>query len=186
VTVLAVPGGISLTMGAGALFGLAGGTALAPVAVNLGGTLTFPSTRYLLRGVVRRRFPARLEQVERGLQRDGSAYLFCVRLVPVVPFVLVNIMFGMTNFPVQRFYWVSQLGLLPITLIYVNAGTQLRQVQNLSDILSPPVLASLALLAALPLAARAARGLRGDILKAAAQRKLCMASSARRCKQHIL
>lgn len=168
VTALAVPGGISLTMGAGALFGLAGGTLLASVAVNLGGTLTFLGTRYLLRGVVRRRFPARLEQVERGLQRGGSAYLFCLRLLPVVPFVVVNTLFGMTNFPVRRFYWISQLGLLPVTLIYVNAGTQLRHIENLSDILSPAVLASLALLAALSLVARAARGLRGDSIKTVA------------------
>lgn len=96
-----------------------------------------------------------LRQINRGLQRGGRSYLLSLRLAPVVPFVLVNLLFGVTDFPVRRFYWVSQLGMLPATLVFVNAGTQLGRIRNLSDILSPGVLVSLLLLAVLPLAARA-------------------------------
>lgn len=151
---LSVPGDIPLSLAAGALFGLAEGTALVSFASSLGATLAFLATRFLLRGVVSRRFPERLNQIDRGLRRGGGGYLLSLRLVPAVPFVLVNLLFGVTDFPVRRFYWISQLGMLPATIVYVNAGTQLERVHSLSGILSPAALVSLLLLAALPLAAR--------------------------------
>lgn len=111
--------------------------------------------RLLFRDLVRRKFSARLRQINRGLQRGGWTYLLSLRLAPVVPFVLVNLLFGVTDFPARRFWWVSQLGMLPATLVFVNAGTQLGGIRSLSGILSPGVLVSLLLLAVLPLAARA-------------------------------
>jgi uncharacterized membrane protein YdjX (TVP38/TMEM64 family) len=155
VTALSVPGDIPLTVGAGALFGLAEGTALVSFASALGATLAFLTTRFLFRDVVRQKLPARLEQINRGLERGGRAYLLSLRLVPAVPFVLINTLFGVTDFPVRSFYWISQVGMLPATLVYVNAGTQLGRIHSLSGILSPAVLVSLLLLTALPLAARA-------------------------------
>lgn len=155
VTGLSVPGALPLTVAGGALFGLVEGTLLVSFAASLGALLAFLATRLLFRDVVRRKFARRLDQINRGIDRDGSAYLLSLRLVPAVPFVLVNILFGVTRFSAFRFYWLSQLGMLPATMVYVNAGTQLNRIQSLSGILSPAVLVSLLLLAALPLAARA-------------------------------
>lgn len=154
-TAFSVPGAAVLTVSAGALFGLAEGTVLASFGASIGATIALLAARLLFRDLVHRRFPARLRQVNRGLQGGGRAYLLSLRLAPVVPFVLVNLLFGLTDFPVRRFYWVSQLGMLPATLVYVNAGTQLSRISSLSGILSPGVLVSLLLLAVLPLAARA-------------------------------
>lgn len=154
-TAFSVPGAAVLTVAAGALFGLVEGTLLVSIGSAVGATLAFIGARLLFRDLLRRRFSARLRQINQGLQRGGRSYLLSLRLAPVVPFVLVNLLFGVTDFPVRRFYWVSQLGMLPATLVFVNAGTQLGRIRNLSDILSPGVLVSLLLLAALPLAARA-------------------------------
>ena len=155
VTGLSVPGALPLTVAGGALFGLVEGTLLVSFAASLGALLAFLATRLLFRDFVRRKFVRRLDQINRGIERDGSAYLLSLRLVPAVPFVLVNILFGVTRFSALRFYWLSQLGMLPATMVYVNAGTQLNRIQSLSGILSPAMLVSLLLLAALPLAARA-------------------------------
>ncbi|MGH7121352.1 MAG: TVP38/TMEM64 family protein [Acetobacteraceae bacterium] len=153
---LSLPSDIPLSLGAGALFGLVEGTALVSFASTIGATLAFLLTRFVFRDAVRQKFPKRVDQIDRGLQRGGGAYLLSLRLIPVIPFVLINILFGVTDFPVLRFYWISQLGMLPATIVYVNAGTQLERIHQLSDVLSPSVLVSLLLLAALPLAARGA------------------------------
>jgi len=145
---------IIMTVAGGAVFGLVEGTVLVSFGSSLGATLALLASRYLFRGWVERHFRKRLEQVNRGLTRDGWLYLLSLRLVPAIPFFVVDLLFGVTAFPVLRFYGVSQAAMLPATLVYVNAGTQLEHLTSLSGILSPGVFVSLVLLACLPLAAR--------------------------------
>ncbi len=153
---LAIPGALVMTVAGGAVFGLVEGTVLASFGSSLGATLALLASRYLFRGWVQHHFGRRLDQVNRGLARDGWLYLLSLRLVPAIPFFVVDLLFGVTAFPVLRFYAVSQAAMLPATLVYVNAGTQLEHLTSLSGILSPGVLGSLVLLACLPLAARGA------------------------------
>ena len=151
---LAIPGALVMTVAGGAVFGLVEGTVLASFGSSLGATLAMLASRYLFRDWVQRHFQRRLDQVNRGLARDGWLYLLSLRLVPAIPFFVVDVLFGVTAFPALRFYAVSQAAMLPATLVYVNAGTQLERLTSLSGILSPGVLVSLVLLACLPLAAR--------------------------------
>ncbi len=151
---LAIPGALVMTVAGGAVFGLVEGTVLASFGSSLGATLAMLASRYLFRGWVQHHFGRRLDQMNRGLARDGWLYLLSLRLVPAIPFFVVDILFGVTAFPVLRFYAVSQAAMLPATLVYVNAGTQLEHLTSLSSILSPGVLISLVLLACLPLVAR--------------------------------
>src|SRR5262249_37441880 len=138
----------------GALFGRWLGTAVVLLAATLGATLAFLSSRYLLRGFVERRFGGRVEALNRGLDREGAYYLFFLRLVPVFPFFLINLGMGLTRFSTWTFFWVSLLGMLPGTFIYVNAGTALATIQSPAGILSPTVLISFALLGLFPLLLR--------------------------------
>ncbi len=154
IAALTLPLNIPLSLGAGALFGLAEGVVLVSFASACGATLSFLSSRILFRDVVQARFGGRLRDVEAGIARNGVFYLLSLRLAPVVPYTMVNLLFGLTAIPVTRFYWVTQLGTLPATLIYVNAGTRLESLQSLSGIVSPGVLVSLLLLAGVPLVAR--------------------------------
>jgi uncharacterized membrane protein YdjX (TVP38/TMEM64 family) len=110
--------------------------------------------RNLLRAWVQTRFSAQLAQVNAGLHTSGALYLFGLRLIPLVPFMLINLTLGVTHMRSWTFYWVSQLGMLASTAIYVNAGIQLAELQSLADIASPPLLASLALIGVFPLAVR--------------------------------
>ncbi|MCR6496524.1 FAD-dependent oxidoreductase [Thermomonas sp. S9] len=139
---------------AGALFGLVGGTILASFASSLGATLAFLASRYLLREAVEARFGQRLAAIQKGVQRDGAFFLFSLRLVPVFPFFLINLLFGLTRMRAWTFYWVSQLGMLAGTLVYVNAGTRLAHVQTPGDVLSPQLIGAFALLALFPWLAR--------------------------------
>ncbi len=151
---LAIPGALLMTVAGGALFGLWEGTLLASFGSSIGATLALLASRFLFRGAVQRHFRARLDQVNRGLARDGWLYLASLRLVPAIPFFVVDLLFGVTSFPALRLYGVSQVAMLPATVIYVNAGTQLERLDSLSGILSPSVLGSLVLLACLPLVSR--------------------------------
>lgn len=151
---LSVPGALVVTLAGGAIFGLVEGTILASFGSTIGATLALLASRILFRDLVARRFRSRLEQVNRGLERDGWLYLLSLRLVPVIPFFLINLIFGVTAFPIGIFYGVSQVGMLPETIVYVNAGTHIGNLGSLSDILSPMVIGSLLLLAALPVAAQ--------------------------------
>ncbi|TGN39093.1 pyridine nucleotide-disulfide oxidoreductase, partial [Paracoccus liaowanqingii] len=151
VTALSLPVAVWLTLAGGALFGFWQGLAIVSVASALGATLAFLAARYLLRDWVR----ARVQAVEAGLRRDGAFYLFSLRLIPVVPFFAVNLLMGLGPMRVRTFYAVSQLGMLPATAVYVNAGTQLAALDSLSDIASPALLASFAALALFPWIARA-------------------------------
>ena len=137
-TALSLPGAVILTLAAGALFGLAGGTLIVSFASSLGATLAFLASRYLLRDSVQARFGDRLKAINDGMAKDGALYLFTLRLIPAFPFFLVNLLMGLTPIRTGTYYWVSQLGMLAGTLVYVNAGTQLAQLSSLSGILSPP------------------------------------------------
>jgi len=154
VALLAIPGAAVLTIAAGAIFGLAWGTVLVSFAATAGATLSFLASRYLFRDAVAARFGDRLRTVDEGIARDGAAYLFTLRLVPVFPFFLVNPLVGLTSLPASTFAWVSQLGMLPATVVYVNAGTRLAEVRSLDGILSPGTLLAFALLGVFPIAAK--------------------------------
>jgi pyruvate/2-oxoglutarate dehydrogenase complex dihydrolipoamide dehydrogenase (E3) component/uncharacterized membrane protein YdjX (TVP38/TMEM64 family) len=155
VTALSLPGALIMTLTAGALFGLVDGSVLVSFAATLGATLACLAARYLLRDSVQRRFGQRLHSLDEGVARDGAFYLFTLRLIPVFPFFLVNLLMGLTPIRISTFYWVSQIGMLPGTLVYVNAGTQLARIEHLSQIASPRLLLSFALLGVFPWIGRA-------------------------------
>jgi pyruvate/2-oxoglutarate dehydrogenase complex dihydrolipoamide dehydrogenase (E3) component/uncharacterized membrane protein YdjX (TVP38/TMEM64 family) len=159
VTALSLPGAAVMTVAAGALFGLLQGTVLVSFASTIGATLAFLVSRYLLRDSVQQRFGSRLAAINRGIERDGAFYLFTLRLVPAFPFFLINLLMGLTPIKAWTFYWVSQIGMLAGTLVYVNAGTQIAQLESLSGILSPDLLISFALLGLFPLLAKKVTGL---------------------------
>jgi len=151
---LSVPGAAVLTLAGGALFGVMAGTIAVSFASTIGATLVFLAARFLFRDSLQRRFGKRLEAIDRGVERDGAFYLLALRLVPVFPFWLINLLMALTRIRTWTFFWVSQLGMLPATLVYVNAGTQLAQVDTLGDILSPGLIAAFVLLGLLPLLMR--------------------------------
>ena len=152
---LSIPGATILTLAAGAMFGLGVGLVIVSFASSLGALLAFLAARYLLRDAVQSRFGKQLAPVNDGMRRDGMFYLLTLRLVPVFPFFLVNLLAGLTPIGAARFYWVSQLGMLAGTVVYVNAGTQLAAIQRPADVLSPGLLASFVLLGVFPLIAKA-------------------------------
>ncbi|MFA7553335.1 MAG: FAD-dependent oxidoreductase [Spongiibacteraceae bacterium] len=154
VTALSLPGAAIMTLAAGALFGLMWGTVIASFASSIGATLAFLTSRYLLNDTVQKRFGDRLKPINAGIQKDGAFYLFTLRLVPIFPFFLINLLMGLTPIRAGTFYWVSQFGMVAGTLVYVNAGTQLAQLNSLSDILSPSLLLSFVLLGLFPLIAK--------------------------------
>ncbi len=154
VAALSLPGATVLTLAGGALFGLWTGLLVVSFASSLGATLAFLASRFLLRDWVRRRFGERLAAIDAGIARDGAFYLFTLRLVPIFPYFVINLLMGLTPMTTWTFYWVSQLGMLAGTLVYVNAGTQLAQLTSPGDILSPALLASLTLLGVFPLLAK--------------------------------
>jgi len=154
VAALSLPGAAVMTLAAGAIFGVIWGLALVSFASSLGATLAFLLSRTLLRAWVLRRFGDRLGPVNRGFERDGNFYLFGLRMVPVFPFFLVNLLMGLTPMRTIPFYLVSQVGMLAGTFVYVFAGTQLAQVESLGDVMSPGLVLALSLLGLFPLAAR--------------------------------
>lgn len=154
VTALSLPGAVIMTLAAGALFGLFWGTLIVSFASSIGATLAFLVSRYLLQDTVQSRFGDRLKAFNDGVARDGAFYLFTVRLVPIFPFFLINLLMGLTTIRAFTFYWVSQVGMFVGTLVYVNAGTQLGQLESLSGILSPSLLLSFVLLGVFPLMAK--------------------------------
>ncbi|WP_306308031.1 FAD-dependent oxidoreductase [Ralstonia sp. SET104] len=153
-TGLSLPGAAVLTLAGGALFGLGAGTLLVSFASSFGALLAFLLARYLFRDTVRQRFGDRLATIEQGFAREGPLYLFALRLVPLFPFFLVNLVAGLLPLRAWTFYWVSQIGMLPGTLAYVNAGTRLAQLTSVRGILTPGVLLSFVVLGVLPLLAR--------------------------------
>ena len=149
-TAMSFPGAAIMTLAAGAIFGLVTGTILVSFASTIGATLAFLASRYLFHDAVQARFGDRLKRIYEGVERDGAFYLFSLRLVPVFPFFAVNLLMGLTPIRVWTYFWVSQVGMLLGTIVYVNAGTQLAGIENLSDIASPGLLVSFAALGLLP------------------------------------
>jgi len=157
-TALSIPGAVILTLAAGAMFGLGWGLLLVSFASSLGALLAFLVARFLLRDAIEARFGRSLAPITDGVRRDGIFYLLTLRLVPVFPFWLINLLMGLTPMGAGRFYLVSQAGMLPGTAVYVNAGTQLAAIQAPGDVMSPGLLASFALLGLFPLLAKAGVG----------------------------
>ena len=154
VAAASIPGAVVMTLAAGAIFGVLQGAVLVSFASSIGATLAFLVARFLLRDSLRRRYPDRLKGIDEGITRDGPFYLLTLRMVPIFPFFVVNLLAGLTALRVRTFYWVSQLGMLPATLAYVYAGTQLSRIDSLGDVLSPGLLGALVLLGLLPLVTR--------------------------------
>lgn len=150
VTALSLPGAAILTLAAGALFGLFQGLIIVSFASSIGATLAFLVARFVLRDTVRNKFKDKLKKIDEGVEKQGAFYLFTLRLVPVFPFFLINLLMGLTALKTWTFYWVSQVGMLAGTVVYVNAGTQLAQIDSLSGILSPGLLLSFVLLGVFP------------------------------------
>ncbi|BCO19398.1 pyridine nucleotide-disulfide oxidoreductase [Alteromonas sp. KC3] len=155
VTALSLPGAAILTLAAGALFGLAQGLVIVSFASSIGATLAFLVSRFILRDTVRNKFKDKLNKIDEGVEKQGAFYLFTLRLVPVFPFFLINLLMGLTSLKTWTFYWVSQVGMLAGTAVYVNAGTQLAQIDSLAGIVSPGLIFSFVLLGIFPWIAKA-------------------------------
>ncbi len=154
VTGLSLPGAAILTLAGGAIFGLLWGAVIVSFASTLGATLAFLVARFALRDWVQSQFGVRLKAINAGIEKEGGFYLFTLRLIPIFPFFVVNLVMGLTPIRAWTFYWVSQIGMLAGTLVYVNAGTQVARIDSLRGILSPGLLISFALLGVFPLIAQ--------------------------------
>ena len=159
VTALSLPGAAVMTLAGGGLFGLVTGTIVVSFASTIGATCACIVARYLLRDWVQGRFGDKLIKINEGMAREGGFYLFSLRLVPIFPFFVVNLVMGLTPIRMTTYYWVSQLGMLPATVVFVNAGRELARLESLAGILSPGLILSFALLGLLPLVARKLLGL---------------------------
>ena len=153
-TSLSLPGAAVLTLAGGAMFGLWIGTLTVSFASTIGATLACIVSRFMLRDWVQRKFGDRLKTVNEGIEKEGAFYLFTLRLIPIFPFWIINLIMGLTKMPLRRFYWVSQVGMLPGTIVYVNAGKELAKIESLSGILSPGLIISFAILGIFPIAAK--------------------------------
>jgi len=151
VTALSLPGAAVMTLAGGALFGLVTGTVVVSFASTIGATTACFVSRYLLREWVQTRFEEKLEVINEGMEKEGSFYLFTMRLIPVFPFFVINLVMGLTKMPLIKFFWVSQIGMLAGTVVYVNAGMELSRIETLSSILSPRLILSFALLGLFPI-----------------------------------
>ena len=157
-TAMSIPGAFVMTLAVGAVFGVLWGTVIVSFASTIGATLAFLLARYLFRGFVQARFGHHLVAIDRGIARDGPIYLLTLRLIPIVPFVGINLAMALTPISVRNFFLYSQIGMLPATVVYVNAGTQLARIEHFADIASTPVLISFGLLALVPFIGKAIAG----------------------------
>ena len=151
VTSLSLPGATVLTLAGGGLFGFWTGTLIVSFASTIGATLACFVARFLLGDWVQSKVGVRLKAVNEGIEREGAFYLFTMRLIPAIPFWIINLVMGLTKLPLFTFYWVSQIGMLPGTMVYVNAGKELAKVDSLSGILSPGLIISFLLLGLFPI-----------------------------------
>lgn len=158
-TAFSIPAASLLTLLAGSVFGFSFGLLLVSFASSIGATLAFWIARFLLGDKIKQRFSKQLPKFHRGFAKEGNVYLFALRLVPVFPFFMVNLVMGLLPISTWRYYWVSQVGMLPATAIYVYAGTELGKIRQISDIASPSLLLALALLGLLPLISKKALAL---------------------------
>ena len=154
VTSLSLPGAAVLTLAGGAIFGLLIGVLLVSLASTIGATLAFLSSRFLISAWVRDKFREKLVPIDKGIRAEGGFYLFGLRLVPIFPFFMINLLMGLTPLTVKKFFFISQLGMLPGTIVYVNAGTQLGMISSLAEIASFEILTALSLLGLFPIVAK--------------------------------
>lgn len=154
VTALSLPGATILTLVGGAIFGLFWGTVIVSFASTVGATLAFLAARFLFRDWVNAHFTEQLKAVNDGMERDGLYYLFTLRLIPLFPFFVINLLMGLTPIKTLSYFWVSLIGMLAGTIVYVNAGTQLAKIETLSDILSPALVGAFTLLGVFPIIAK--------------------------------
>jgi len=151
VTALSLPGAAVLTLAGGGLFGLVVGTVVVSFASTIGATLACLVSRFLLRDWVQNKFGDKLKTINNGIKEEGAFYLFSLRLVPIFPFFVINLLMGLTRLPLFTFFWVSQVGMLAGTIVYINAGKELAKIDSLSGILSPGLLISFAVLGLFPI-----------------------------------
>ncbi len=151
---LSLPGAAVMTLTGGALFGVVTGTIAVSFASTIGSTLACFVSRFILRDWIQNKFGERLKTVNEGLEKEGAFYLFSMRLIPIIPFWLIPLLMGLTKIPLRTFFWVSQIGMLPGTIVYVNAGVELAKIDSLSGILSPRLLLAFVLLGLFPIAAK--------------------------------
>lgn len=154
VVLLSLPLLTVMTLAAGAIFGLFEGTVLMSFGSAIGAMLVMLASRFVFKDAIRRRFAHRLHKIDAGIERDGAFYLLNIRLVSIFPFFIVNLLMGLTHMRVWTYYWVTQLGMLVGTAVYVNAGTRIAEARSARELVSPPTIVSLALLAVLPFASR--------------------------------
>jgi uncharacterized membrane protein YdjX (TVP38/TMEM64 family) len=154
VTALSIPGAVILTLTGGAIFGLLYGTIWISISSTIGATLAFLLSRFFFQNAVKQKFGDKLNAIEENFKKDGAFYLFSMRLVPAIPFFVINLAMGLTPIKVWQYVLASWTGMLAGTIVYVNAGTQLSKLDSLSGILSPPIIISFLLLAAFPYIAR--------------------------------
>ncbi len=157
-TALSLPGAVVMTLAGGALFGLAAGTVIVSFSSTIGATLACFVSRYLLRDWVQSRFGDKLSGIHKGIEEEGPFYLFTLRLVPIFPFFMINLVMGLTTMRLSTFYLVSQIGMLPGTIVYVNAGRELSRIESLSGILSPGLIVSFVLLGLFPIVTKKVLG----------------------------
>ncbi len=153
-TAMSLPGATILTLAGGGIFGFWLGLVLVSFASTIGATLAFAAARFLLKESIQNKFGDKLKAINNGIEKDGDFYLFSLRLVPIIPFFVINLVMGLTPIKMYRFFFVSQLGMLAGTAVYVNAGTQLSKIESTSDIVSPGLIASFVLLGVFPLVAK--------------------------------
>ena len=151
VTALSLPGAAVMTLAGGALFGLPVGIVAVSIASSIGATLACFFARFILRDWVQDRFGGKFKTINEGIEKEGALYLFTARLIPVFPFFVINLAMGLTKMPLFRFFWVSQLGMLAGTAVYVNAGKEIGKIESLSGILSPGLVLSFAILGLFPI-----------------------------------
>ncbi|MGB5883465.1 MAG: TVP38/TMEM64 family protein [Desulfobulbales bacterium] len=151
VTALSLPGAAVMTLAGGAMFGFWIGFVVVSFASTIGATLACFVARFLLRDWVQNRFGGKLSTINNGIEKEGAFYLFSLRLVPIFPFFVINLAMGLTTMKLVTFYWVSQIGMLPGTMVYVNAGKELGQIESLSGILSPGLILSFVILGVFPI-----------------------------------
>jgi uncharacterized membrane protein YdjX (TVP38/TMEM64 family) len=151
VTALSLPGATILTLFGGAIFGFEVGFIVISFASTIGASIAFLSSRYLFRDYFNKRFKKQLAKVNEGINREGSLYLFTLRLMPIVPFFIINLVMGLTEFKLLRYYLISQIAMAPATIVYVNAGLQIGSINNISDVFTLEVFISLFIIGFLPI-----------------------------------
>ena len=151
VTTLSLPGAAVMTLAGGGLFGLVTGTIAVSFASTIGATCACLVSRFFLRDWVQGKFGEKLHTINEGIEKEGAFYLFSLRLIPVFPFFIINLLMGLTTMPIRTYFWVSQLGMLPATIVYVNAGNELAKIDSLGGIVSPSLIASFVVLGLFPI-----------------------------------